>query len=42
MNATASLGLFTALITFAITGAAIAACVLLVMIIRDWRAGRLW
>lgn len=42
MSAPASPALFAGLVSLAIVGAAVAAVVLLVMIVRDWRSGRLW
>ena len=42
MTAPASPALFSILIIAAIVGAAIAACVLIAMIISDWRGQKLW
>jgi hypothetical protein len=42
MTSTASTAFFSVLIIASIIGAAIAACVLIAMVIRDWRGKRLW
>jgi hypothetical protein len=42
MTAMASLSLFGALVLVATGGAAVAAVVLAVLIVSDWRGGRLW